>query len=173
MLIFILLGLSLLIAIVVAILAYLDYNPLSDSLGIGFMNLVVGVVFSFFIYGLAFTFAPGGEKVPVTTKLSALGNDSELSGSFFLGSGSIDEKAVYQFIAQTEDGGYYLKTIPVRNVLVYTDATADTATYVDYIRMVDNWWLSSEPIQVSDNYTDEFHVPEGSVDFTYRVSVTD
>ena len=172
MLIYILLALVAIVAIGLAInVGYWD--GVGEGVITGAGVLLVGSVLSMFIWFVAYLFAPGGEKVAQTTSLSALGNDSNISGSFFLGSGTIDEEQVYQFIAQTDDGGYYLDSVPVDNVIVYTDSTPDTATYVQYVRVVDNFWLSSEPIEVHDTYKDEFHIPEGSIDFSYRISVTD
>ena len=116
---------------------------------------------------------PGGERVSVTQELAALGNDSTISGSFFLGSGIIDEEQVFQYIAETENGGFYLTSIPAWKVVIYEDATEDSARFVNYIRVRDEWWFSPLPVQLIDGYRDEFHVPPGSVNQQYRISVTD
>lgn len=132
-------------------------------------------VFATALIGLVLTMTSIPESGSRTYVLAALGNDSQTSGTFFLGSGTVGEKLVFNYIAVQEDGGYTLESVRAEDVRVYEDATPETATFIDHTRWIDAWWFAGEGVRVSvpDSYDDEFHIPEGSIDNSYRVSVTD
>jgi len=92
MLIYILMALVVIITIGTIIHVTYEYDHIGEGLAAGAFALLVSIPVSFGVYAFAVAAAPGGEKVAVVTELSALGNDSSLSGSFFLGSGTIDEE---------------------------------------------------------------------------------
>lgn len=101
------------------------------------------------------------------TELSALSSSSEVSGSFFLGSGSIDDKPVYSYILKNEDGGLELKTISTSSVIVY-EVENMAVGYMEraYITPESDTWT-----YFSDQDKTRFYVPAGSVQ-TQEYSVT-
>lgn len=146
------------------------------GLCLGFLGSVAGFLFAVFISmivcGLVIPMAADAagathsiEKVEVTP-LYALKDNSNLSGTFFLGSGSVNETDYYYYIVREEDKGYCIRKKAINNY-----------TYLDY--------LSSEDCEYDEPclayYHDEwdnkilrffawspenwhtFYVPEGSI----------
>lgn len=92
------------------------------------------------------------------TQLRALDSSSELSGSFFLGSGSINDKEVYKYITIRPDGGFEFDSMKVTDAVIYeipgNSAIIRTTHYKPASRL---WTFFGSTPQVS------FHVPVGSV----------
>jgi hypothetical protein len=171
MIFYILLATILVGAVAVVVSAYRDGDTWT-GIFIALFGLVMGPLIAFGLLTAGASALPG-EQVTHTTALRALGNDSSISGSFFLGSGVIDEELVYQYIAETDDGGFYLDSVPAHRVVVYENSTADTARMVTYTHEVALWWYVPATVTSFRQYKVEFHIPAGSVDNTYRISVTD
>lgn len=110
------------------------------------------------------------ERVDVVrTELAALNNSSTVSGEFFLGFGSVDNKDVYRYIVQDADGGYRVSSVDASDAVVYEMPGASNA-YAESARLKSpsSWYA------ISNTSRDEikFYVPEGSVkQDTYEVSV--
>jgi uncharacterized membrane protein len=105
-------------------------------------------------------------------ELEALGNQSETSGTFFLGSGVIDEEQVFQYLRKAEDGGVTLHTIDADRVVVYEDSVSGAHMLKNDPYFYDPLWIPWE-ISSRQSSTISFHVPDGSINSEYRISVTD
>jgi len=139
--------------------------PLAVIFGLGFGSLLS------FVIPLGIVQSHPNQHKEETFKLAALGNDSSISGDFFLGSGTVNGYQVYTYITEDAEGGYHLHQVRADNITVYQDAEEGAATYVkDYKRGVDTAlypWPGGW-----DNTKSAFHVPPGSVDNQYNVNVS-
>lgn len=106
-------------------------------------------------------------------ELRALGNSSEVEGSFFLGSGVIDEEQVFQYLQVEEDGGVTLHSAEADDVVVYEEANESGYMIVQNGYFLDTFWFPWKLEGGPGSNRTEFHVPEGSINNEYRVSVTE
>lgn len=97
-----------------------------------------------------------------SSSLMALGNTSEISGSFFLGTGTVDEEQVYVYMADTDLGAEML-TVSVRKARI---VEGEGEPHIEHLVRCDNaiwvpWPTCSRALLV-------FHIPPGSItrDFT-------
>ena len=130
-------------------------------------TLILGLIF--ISIGMSVPGVTSRTEVVSSEKLSALGNDSEVGGSFFLGTGIIDEKPVIKYIKEDLNGGYVLDTIDSRAVKIFeiTDGSSPRVESVVSYKYMD-WFAPFEIDTSSDTY---FYVPEDSVIETYRLDV--
>lgn len=92
-------------------------------------------------------------------ELYNLKDGSNIEGSFFLGSGRIDEKLVYTFY-ENVNGGAKLNNADADKAIVY-QGNIDKPYAKRQTSCVSHWsWLTS---CVSDKRITEFHVPENSI----------
>jgi hypothetical protein len=93
----------------------------------------------------------------IDRELVAISNTKDLNGSFFLGSGFINDKIVYRFMHRTEGGGIYQRTVDVRRAVIYEGKW-------DYPFVTMNFIMG----QLENCY---FYIPENSVikDFTIDI----
>lgn len=110
---------------------------------------------------------PNGDRGKPDTNLGsssliALGHSSETSGSFFLGTGTVDEEQVYVYMADTDLGAEML-TVQVDRARIVEE---EGAPHIEHWAKCDNaivvpWPACSKSLLV-------FHIPPGSItrDFT-------
>lgn len=110
---------------------------------------------------------PGGRNGDPDTNLGsssliALGHSSETSGSFFLGTGTVDEEQVYVFMADTDLGAEML-TVRVDRARIVEE---EGEPHIEHLARCNNavvvpWPVCSRALLV-------FHIPPGSItrDFT-------
>lgn len=112
--------------------------------------------------------APTSQTISKTTfDLRATSTVSSVKGSFFLGSGTINDQRVFSFLYK-EDKWTRSDQVPARSSRVAEDATAETAWMQQVV--TDNhysWWL---PWVVSTDVEYFFHVPKDSVVESYEIS---
>ena len=153
------------------------FGLLGDGdLCLGFLGSVAGFLFaaliSIFVCGLAIPMAAEAagaaqsiEKVEVTP-LYALKDNSNLSGTFFLGSGSVNETDYYYYIVREEGKGYCVKKKAI-NYYTYLDyLNAEDCEYDEpclayYYNQWDSKILRFFAWSPENWYT--FYVPEGSI----------
>lgn len=148
---------------------YYRYSSFFSMLG-GAAAITAGVLLFFLIF---VSIAASGLGTPVAerTGLEALGNDSETSGVFFLGSGVIDDEQVFNYLAKADDGGVTLHSVDADYVVVYEDATEDA--YLDRVhKEYYNPWVVPFMVTPLERDSYQFHVPDGAVNREYKVSVT-
>ncbi len=100
--------------------------------------------------------------------LVALTTSSEISGSFFLGSGRIDENQVFSYLRKEPDGAATLQSHLAEDSFVYE--TSDVLAHVEYwTGCYDDGILF--PWTICSRWEDaRFYVPEGSVISDYQVT---
>ena len=95
-----------------------------------------------------------------TTDLIVLssGGESEVSGSFFLGTGYVDGSQVYTYITEREDGGFVMNSIDISSAVVF-EGDYDKP-YMENARV-----FSENPLwsSIHGEALTHFYVPEGSV----------
>lgn len=137
---------------------FLDY--FFDTLFLGLMSILVfalGIGFSLLI-GLA------GSKQwigPETAKLVSLRGNDGISGSFFLGIGSIGTTQYYFFYKEAEGGYQPGKVKIVNNVMVFEEKRQDAQVKIYTYRFTKPWLKWFAECWPSRKY--EFVVPEGSI----------
>jgi hypothetical protein len=143
---------------------------------LGLLGSVAGFLFaaliSVFVCGLAIPMAAETagaaqsiEKVEVTP-LYALKDNSNLSGTFFLGSGSVNETDYYYYIVKEEGKGYCVKKKAINNYTYLDYLNAEDCKYDEpclayYYNQWDNKILRFFAWSPENWYT--FYVPEGSI----------
>lgn len=96
--------------------------------------------------------------------LISLGNDSETKGSFFLGTGTVEEDQVYVYLVDTNLGAE-MKTVKVSNARIVEGGGEPR---IEYWRLCDltvwlPWPACSRPILV-------FHIPPGSISREFTIA---
>ena len=146
------------------------------DLCLGFLGSVAGFLFavliSMIVCGLIIPFAADAvgathsiEKVEVTP-LYALKDNSNLSGTFFLGSGSVNETDYYYYIVREEGKGYCVQKKAINNYtyldyLSSEDCEYDEPCLAYYYDEWDNKILRFFAWSPANWHT--FYVPEGSI----------
>lgn len=115
------------------------------------------------------------DKVPIETNLAALSDGTSASGSFFLGSGSVEERPVFFYYAEV-NGNYYLKHVRADTVTVrmtngeprMVRYCGDYTTAPGWVKwpLSDNFWEGSY-IECAKRDQTVFYVPEGSIQSNY------
>jgi hypothetical protein len=90
---------------------------------------------------------------------------SGISGSFFLGSGVVDSKPVFQFYKKNADGTASLIQEDADNCVVIQ---GDVDPHVEYMREVsnNNFWVAD---WLTDDYRVKIYVPTGSIVTNYKL----
>lgn len=150
------------VAIIVFILASDGLYDIGEGIFYALAATFVTFMFSMLIgFGIALS-SDNRETIETgTTSLSAIASGSETEGAFFLGSGTVDEERVINYVSVTEDGGKTLESIPVEDAIIYEDATVETARLETTIDRWQAWWWA--PWHLDVNETTAFHVPAGTV----------
>lgn len=137
----------------------------------GLFGTLMAFIFLPVIYLLVVSSSTSGYE-ETRHSLSALGNGSETSGSFFLGSGVIDDEQVFQYLRKAEDGGVTLHTVEADRAVVYEDSGTEAYATVRTPYFYDPVWAPWK-LDSREDPEIQFHVPEGSINNEYRISVTD
>lgn len=137
--------------------------------GATMMPLATGLVLSLFLAVFANTNPslrdPSLDEPASVVELRALNTGSEISGSFFLGSGSVDEERMIFFVAQTDSYAYLDERRADRSRVIEHDGAPQMVTVATW---VDNWIIAPFPIRSRDRF--DFYVPPGSVLEQFGVS---
>lgn len=143
---------------------------------LGFLGSVIGLLFatliSIVVCGLAIPMVAdvagathSVEKVEVTP-LYALKDNSNISGTFFLGSGSIDETDYYYYIIREEGKGYCVQKKAINNYTYLDYLNSEGCEYDEpcVVYYYDEW--DSKILRFfawSPENWHTFYVPEGSI----------
>lgn len=153
---------------------YKNYRAIDPDAIIGtvivFLSGTAGILLVLAMIGLLATcFNVEADKYSsVTThNLKSVSAGSNVDGSFFLGSGSVDEEQ-YFFYAYEQDGWVQLDKVPVSESRVSETVSADEARLV--ITKTDHYhhWLF--PVRLKETHNYDFYVPEDSVVETYEIT---
>lgn len=133
-------------------------------LGFGFFGLLAWVSLG----GIIGCFMPTVD-IKETKELYALQDGSEISGSFFLGSGRIDEEMHYVYIVK-EDKGKQMKTLEIDANEIYLNDNVDTPTLDIYSKDFKYEWMYWFAMPGTDcEYV--FNIPSGSIDYKYNIDL--
>jgi hypothetical protein len=149
---------------------FLSWGDAGDALFGLFIGLLVGFVVSMLVGAIFFSGTHWTE--PREVKLVSLADGSGLSGSFFLGSGTFNERQVYTWYEETAHNSFEQSQADAEDATIhYTD---DTPHYVVREKVYDNddgmnlWALTlggSRPLDAEY----DFYVPKGSITNHYEL----
>lgn len=167
------------IAVTFVVLALGIRACIRDSWGIGegiFMSflslLLAGLVF----LGFLLIAAASGDCIPEsdqeielvnTTNIIALKDNAGVSGSFFLGSGYIDDDLYYYYAAETERG-YKVNKLRADNC--YTQYSDDAPRIEEYEATGFKRWYHYIYAIPSDSYY-VVYIPEGSITNVFEIDL--
>lgn len=153
---------------------------LSDSRGdkvfSGLMTLILGLGFamigSLITSGIAELALQKTDEVVGTKPIVALKDKSEVHGSFFLGTGSIDGELVYYAMVDTGGGAYQPQQFAISEVRVHENSNASPR--VDTVKQVFKQpycWLLVPGCESLSNRTYHFYVPDNAIDRTFKLDM--
>ena len=150
-----------------------DYNGFWGSLGVSGLMALIGLIAGMLLsLVLGATFAGFGAETRVlsqeTKALYALADGNEISGSFFLGSGSIDDNMKYVYIVETEGKGYKMETVNINSAYVQYSDEEPTVTITSYVfdsEILNFLGVCPAPTEYI------FRVPEGSITNSYVIDL--
>ena len=138
---------------------------------LGFMSflgaMLVAFLLTLFSSAIAYSCADKTYSVAEDVEIYALQDNITTEGSFFLGSGHIDDELKYFYVEET-DLGYTIKHVDADDTYIqYTDGRCHlekhTYTY-------DGWFAQAVTMPLfGDRYV--FYIPEGSVINNYSVDL--
>lgn len=142
-----------------------DWDVFQGSLGLG----AVGGVFAlFFVSIYAFT-ASGEPYKSKTYEISALKDNSNVSGQSFIGTGFISENQYYFYMTETEKG-------KKMNKVRINDAYLNEGDYVPYVDVYSYRyksklarWLYGE--NKDENYEFVFFIPEDTITTEFNIDM--
>ena len=133
-----------------------------------FMGIVTGAILWVSIGSVIGCFMPTVD-IKETKELYALQDGSEISGSFFLGSGRIDEEMYYVYMVK-EDKGKQMKTLKIDANNIYLNDNVDTPTLDIYSKDFKYEWIYWFAMVGTDcKYV--FNIPSGSIDYKYNIDL--
>lgn len=175
---FIIVSLALvLLVLVVAILAYTRVIS-----GDWFITSIVLSLFAMsgFMAILTTTTVVDGPPIPnKKQEISALGNTTGVSGSlrssFFMASGVIEDKQIFQYVKKSKKGYSELKKIDAEKVRIFEDESKKPYYIAYYSQESFPDWLGIDFMEWSLEkkylYT-EFHIPSGSIQNSYDIDIS-
>ena len=147
------------------------YNNFFEVAGVSCLIALLALVISFLaslVLGAFFAAADMKVLTRQEQKLYALSDGNEIEGSFFLGSGSIDDNMKYVYIVEIEDKGYKMKTLGVNHA--YINYTDETPTLVTISYVFDNNILNFFAVPF-ESHEYIFNIPEGSITNSYIIDM--
>ena len=105
-------------------------------------------------------FAPTEDYIAESLPLISIADNSEIHGSSFLFSGSLNENPVYWYYEEQENGYIQLRSTPAN--LVYIRYTTSEPSIDTYNRRYKTKWLNRIFI-ATDNYGKVIRIPENSI----------
>ena len=148
------------------------YNSIGENICatifIPFLGIGVGLILWISIGFIIGLFMPTID-VKETKELYALQDSNEISGSFFLGSGRIDEEMHYAYIVK-EDKGKQIQTLEIDANKIYLNDNVDTPTLDIYSKDFKYGWMYWFAMPRGDcEYV--FNIPSGSIDYKYNIDL--
>ena len=137
---------------------------------LAFLFVALGCMVGFLIATVVGAFVPKHSVLIETTSMMAMKDQSTVSGSFFLGSGSIDGKWKYAFYTIGKDKSIKLQTVDVGEAMVFEDGE-ENPRVERYGKEFDeeNWKYFAIGCDCANHY--EFHVPKGSLTNQFKLDL--
>lgn len=146
-----------------------DINHLRGA----FFGSLTGAVLGFFVIAITgFVVYSGTYTEQRTVKLESLVDGSDIRGSFFLGSGVINEVSVFTWYEQSEPGSYRQEQADADVSTVHF--TTDAPHYVLTVKRHDDgpfigkWGLRADAGEGVE-WTYDFYVPKGTIKNNYTL----
>lgn len=146
--------------------AIFDQDATGDQ---GMVGAMIGIVPSLIIAVIIGATAPTTYSVtPSITHIADLYDKQTISGSFFLGSGEIDQKAVYYYYGENSDGSFTLNHIDAEGTHIFEDTPATDHPYIKVENCESHAtnWQGFWGIGVPNNcpsFPTEIHIPQNSI----------
>jgi len=123
------------------------------------IGLLIGLTFGLIIYSVNIDHT-------IPTKLwekdiKSLGDNSSVSGSFFLGCGTIDKRDYYYYYVKAKNGGWEQKRLETDLVTIFEDQDSTAYIRCNLIKISDDHWSHNWAIKHHEEY--EIHIPAGSI----------
>ena len=135
---------------------------------IPFLGIGAGLILWLSIGSIIGLFMPTVD-IKETKELYALQDSNEISGSFFLGCGRIDEEMHYAYIIQ-EDRGKQIQTLEIDTNDIYLNDNVDTPTLDIYSKDFKYGWMYWFAVPRGDcEYV--FNIPPDSIDYKYNIDL--
>jgi len=153
-------GVGLVIGIIIAVSAKDKFSAVFFSVGIG---AVVGLALNIpFEYAL-----PTRLDHVKNIALISMRNGNEISGSFFLGCGTVDEKTYYYYYASLGNGRYVLEKKATESAVIIEEDRSDGLLQISVYAIDRSWrsWVFSDIL-----YKYEFHIPQGSIQRNFTLN---
>lgn len=152
---------------------------ISDSIDYGFefctllrvlIGFLIGLVVWISVGTIIGLFLPTEYELYETQNLSALKDNSSISGSFFLGSGTVDEHMVYKYVTDTDKGKLICELSSVGSDIYINECDEQPRVELFNECFTSDWfewfaftgWGNSEVI---------FYIPEGSLTTEFDVDL--
>lgn len=126
------------------------------------MLLIVAIVVATVNSNAAFSEGDYTETLLTIDYIAAMSNNSQISGSFFLGSGTIGETAYYVYMVRSANGGLTMERTDASICTIYE---TNEAARVELVRWKSNKWPYVQELHYN------IYVPEGSIWYGYEIDV--
>ena len=148
------------------------YNSIGENICatilIPFLSIGVGLILWISIGFIIGLFMPTID-VKETKELYALQDSNEISGSFFLGSGRVDEEMHDVYIVK-EDRGKQMQTLKIETNNIYLNDNVDTPTLDIYSKDFKYGWMYWFAVPRGDcEYV--FNIPPDSINYKYNIDL--
>lgn len=144
------------------------WNSIGESIFIPFLGIGTGLILWLSIGSVIGLFMPTVD-IKETKELYALQDSNGISGSFFLGSGRIDEEMHYVYIVK-EDRGKQMQTLKIDTNNIYLNDNVDTPTLDIYSKDFKYKWMYWFAMPSWDcEYI--FNIPPDSIDYKYNIDL--
>ena len=149
-----------------------NWNSVGDkicaTIFLPLMAIGTGLILWLLIGSIIGCFMPTVDRKE-TKELYALQDGNEISGSFFLGCGRIDEEMHYAYIVK-EDRGKQIQTLEIDINDVYLNDNVDTPTLDIYSKDFKYGWMYWFAVPRGDcEYV--FNIPPDSIDYKYNIDL--
>jgi len=154
---------------IIAVIVWIRYRKSSDDPAGPAMFIFVGVMLGLLIGVLAGNFIPKYKVVSNTVKIVSLRNGDGITGSFFLGSGSIGSEQYYFYYKKVGNGYQQGKLMADDKVTVFEEERKDgeIRIYVSNFVSKSYFWVAFPVCMFEPKY--EFHIPNGSLKMNFTL----
>lgn len=142
-----------------------DWDKLQNACFGAVGGLFLGIILTIII-GLFFETTT---EVYSSERIYALQDNNSITGSFFLGSGSVEGDIKYYYLV-AEDGGKFMKSVSADEVIIHDDVSSDSARIDNHRAVFKNknnmrWGM---PMTLAKNH---IYIPSGAIKYNYNVDL--
>jgi hypothetical protein len=126
-------------------------------------GLVVGGILTMVLTVFGSIFHRGDYTETVTHEIVSMGDGDNINGSFFLGSGYVNDRLVYTYYRKSDNGGMVRRSISASLAVIYETDSLQKPKIVVHIVPSDNggFWFPINFNSGSQKY--DIYLPTGSV----------